>query len=44
MDKKKEGKDGENLRGKKHTYLKGGVLRKCPRRAQTGLSKEAKLD
>lgn len=42
--KKIEGKDGENLRGKQHTYLKGGVLRKCSRRSQTGLGKEAKLD
>ena len=42
--KKIEGKDGENLRGKQHTYLKSGVLRKCSRRSQTGLGKEAKLD
>jgi len=42
--KKIEGKDGENLRGKQHTYLKGGVRKKYPRRAQTGSGKEAKQD
>ena len=39
-----KGEDGENLRGKQHTYLKGGARKRCPRRAQTGLGKEAKLD
>lgn len=43
-NKKIEGKDGENLRGKQHSYLKGGVLRKCLRRSKTELGKETKLD
>jgi len=40
----REGRGGESLRGTKQAYFKGGVRKKCPRRAQTGSSKEAELD